>query len=198
MTPILEAARRRLHERANENWDSDEDMPAGTVSKRPIAEYAQILHAQNPRALQWLTYACARRVLPCWEVNSRSHRPRILVEQVAAFLNGSHAALDWQTATTPTPSPHADCRFSEMAAASGAVANCAKYLHTSEPAFAVYCISDADLAYDHVLVDHDFRRWLIEVAIPAVHEGRDLTPSEHEALRPPAWHSGSTAKSTHS
>lgn len=99
-------------------------------------------------------------------------------------MNGKRPDFNLRDATVPTPSPFDDCRSSETESASEAVASCARFLESGDPIFVIYCISAADVAYDHVLVDHEFRRWLLDVAIPGTLEGRCLTEAEQNGLRP--------------
>jgi hypothetical protein len=91
--------------------------------------------------------------------------------------------VDWNEATRSVPSPYTDCRYSDTQSASDAVADCARYIQTKNALYAIYCISDADIAYDHVLVEDNFRQWLIEVAIPVAIQKREMNQQEQEALR---------------
>jgi hypothetical protein len=130
----------------------------------------------------WLTYFVARRALACWEVSCANPRPRRIVESLGRHL-GQGADVDWADAIRATRSPFHDCRYSDTQSASDAVAEAARYIRQRDPRHAIYCISAADIAYDHVLVEDCFRQWLLDVAIPSALEKREMTPEEQEAIR---------------
>jgi hypothetical protein len=73
--------------------------------------------------------------------------------------------------------------YSETQSAADAVAECARYIRGREPRKAIYCISAADVAYNHVLAGDQFRRWLVDVAIPVALNKREMTDVERESMR---------------
>jgi hypothetical protein len=73
--------------------------------------------------------------------------------------------------------------YSETQSASDAVAECARYVVGRAPRNAVYCISAADVAYNHVLTGDAFRFWLVKVAIPIALNKREMTWAEQDAMR---------------
>jgi hypothetical protein len=164
-------------------WDAHPENRPEFVRASPVVRFAAALHRHDSGALRWLTYYVARRALPCWDIFCEGKRPRQVTDAIGEHLSRG-TAVEWKEATTPTPSEVWDCRYVDAQNASDAVAHCAAYLHTGDPLHAGFCLSAADVAYDHALSDHRFREWLVEVAIPVALEHREMSADEMEALRP--------------
>lgn len=165
------------------NWDFDDSMAVGHVQVLSYGRLLVAIHKFDRRALEWLTYFVARRGLSCWELSCRDTRPRRIVEQLGKYLLDG-GPIEWSDVVRATPSPFNDCRFSDTQSASEAVAECARYISGHNPINSVYCVSSADVAYDHVLTDHRFREWFIRMAVPVALEKREMDEAEREALRP--------------
>jgi hypothetical protein len=178
----LNAAREELRAGVGEWWDADDSMADDYVRSLPQGRFVVAVHAFDPSILCWLTYFTARRALPCWELTCSDDRPRVIVDALGRHLREG-VDLKWGDGKRATRSPHRDCLYSETQSASDAVAEAARYIHDRNPLNAIYCISGADTAYHHVLVNDCFRQWLIDVAIPVAVEKREMTPAEQEALR---------------
>ena len=163
-------------------WDADDSMDDVYVMSLPIGSFILAAHAFDSGVVCWLTYFVARRALPCWEVSCAEARPRRIVEALGGHLHNG-ADVDWADAERATPSPFRDCRYSDTQSASNAVAEAARYIHGRDPLHAVYCVSAADVAYDHVLTEDRFREWPVGVAIPVALERREMNPEEREAMR---------------
>jgi hypothetical protein len=163
-------------------WDADDSMANDYVLALPQGKLVQAIYDVDPAILFWLTFFVARRTLPCWEISCNDPTPRENVEAIGRYLREG-AVLDWADVSKAVSSPYNDCRFSETQSAADAVANCAHYIQTQDPVYAIYCISNGDIAYDHVLVDDRFREWLIDIAIPVALKKREMTVEEQEAMR---------------
>lgn len=168
-------------------WDADEGMDDAYVASLPEGRFIMAAHAFDQDAVCWLTYFVARRALACWDR---------LVEELGRHLRDG-AGVDWADAIAATASPFRDCRYSDRQSASNAVAEAARYIHGRDPRHAIYCISAADTAYDHVLGEDRFRQWLMDVAIPAALQKREMTPGEEEAMRGRGATSVERTKSAH-
>jgi hypothetical protein len=173
-----------FREGIDDEWDSDYTIEGEIARARPPARFVQAAHAIDPEALRWLVYFSARRALSCWELSCEETRPRRIVEALGRHLREG-AQVDWSDAIRAERSPFNDCRYSDTQSAANAVAEAARFLHLRNPGHVDYCISFADVAYDHVLVEDRFREWLIDVAIPVALQKREMTPEEQEALRGP-------------
>jgi hypothetical protein len=166
----------------DEWWDAEEGMADDYIFSLPPGRFVLAIHAHDPEILDWLVYFVARRALPCWEISCDNPQPRKNVEAMGDFLCKDHWP-NWLECIGRIPSPHYDCLYSETQSAADAVVACARYLESHQPRFAVYCISGASCAYDHILIEDRFREWLLEVAIPVALEKREMTRHEQEALR---------------
>lgn len=165
------------------NWDIDEGMPTAIMEELAYSRLLWALHAEDTDALAWLTFFIARRGYSCWVANTDDPRVGRQLEMLSDYvLYGTNP--DWQKLQNHVPSPYNDCRYSDTQSASDSVAYAAKYIHQRSPELAVYCASSADVAYDHILVDHQFRLWFLDIALPVALEKREMSASEREAYRP--------------
>ncbi len=178
----LDHAVQELRAGLDECWDADDGMDDSHVMSLPVGRFVMAAYAFDPAAVCWLTYFVARRALACWELSCADERPRCIVDALGRHLRNG-ASVDWADAIVPTPSPYDDCLYSHTQTASDAAADAAHYIHHRNPIRAIYCISAADIAYDHVLTKDRFRLWLIEVAIPVAHAKREMTRKEQDAMR---------------
>lgn len=166
------------------NWDLDDDWDPETMNESTIGRLINRLHYYYPGALRWLVVSSARYALPCWYVSLDDTGPEKILVQLEAYLcEGTEPS--WRQVTRKITSPLTDCRFSDTQGAADAVHFAARYLHHLEPFYAGLSISAASIAYEHVLDDHDYRGWLLRVALPAALEDRPLSRDEQDALRGP-------------
>ena len=167
-------------------WDFDESMDPLRAQDLGYGRLLFAIHDHDPGMLDWLTFFVACRGLTVWEGSCHSLRPRLILEEWRGHL-ALGRDVDWDEATRATPSPHEDCSYTDTQSASDAVAECARYLSGRDPLQAICCVSSVDCAYDHVLTDHRFREWFLDVALAVALEKRDMTKEERKAYRPARW-----------
>lgn len=167
----------------DDNWDVDEDMPESRLDQVAYGRLLLTLHHEDPEALGWLCFFVARRAVACWQANTDDPTLPTRLEMLSAFYLHNRQP-DWELLAAAVASPFQDCRFSDTQSAADAVAWAARYARHRTPAAAVYCVSSADVAYAHVLTEHEFRRWFLEVALPDSLKKVDMGTSEREAYRP--------------
>ncbi len=142
-------------------WDADDSMDKEYCLSTPAGKYVTAIHPSNSKSLEWLCFFISRKVLKCW--NNEELQELIksiedyLFEEKLYILNMKHYEVS---------SPYHDCRYSETQSAADSITNAVRYIQTKNPIFAIYCISDADCAFDHALIEEKFREWLIKQAIP--------------------------------
>lgn len=167
----------------DDNWDIDEDMPASRMHELAYSRLLLAMYDEGREVLSWLTFFVARRAVSCWEANTDDPRLPARLKMLSDFYLEGHQP-NWALLRQPVPSPFRDCRYSDTQSAADSVAWAAAYAYENVPSAAVYCVSSADVAYDHVLTDHEFRRWFLEVALPASFKKTDLSLAEQHAYRP--------------
>ena len=170
-----------LRDSVSEIWDADDGMPLEHVLGSPLGQATRLIHEDDRTTLKWVCYFVARRALACWDLSCEDSRPRNMVRVIGRHLADPDVSLD--DLCELIRSPHSDCRYSDTQGAADSVAHAARYLRGESLPDAIYCISGADLAYDHVLTEDGFREWLIEVAIPVASEHREMTFDERFAKR---------------
>ena len=104
-----------------------------------------------------------------------------MVRIIGQHLAGRIVSLD--EPCTLIDSPHDDCLYSDTQGAADSIAHAARYAREETLPDSIYCMSSADLAYNHVLTEDGFREWLIEMAIPTGGEHREMTFDERSAGR---------------
>jgi hypothetical protein len=182
MTPEIERAVEALRGAITDVWDVDRVMTRAEVEAHPLGRFVLTVHTADPGMLGWLCYFVARRTLPCWEQICPDPKPRRVVDSLGSHLR-DRSTVDWGDATSAAPTPHQDCYYTETQGASDCVAAAARYLREPDPLEALYCLGSADTAYDHTLVEDQFRNWLLEVATIVAFEKREMTETEQESLR---------------
>ncbi len=177
---------RLLREGISDIWDAEDWMGEEYVFDLPPGKFVAAIHKTDPDVLSWLVFFVARRALPCWDYCFDDDRARQRVLALGKFLLFGEVP-DWADIETAIKSPFLDCRQSDTQSASNSAAEAARYVHRQDPAQALYCISSADCAYDHVLTEDCFREWLVEVATPIAFEKREMTADEMECMRRSAF-----------
>lgn len=173
---------RPLREGLAEVWDAEDWMGKDYVLGLPPGKLVTAVHDVDPEVLSWLVFFVARRALPCWDYCFDDDRARQRVSALGIYLLFGEVP-DWATLETAIKSPFYDCRQSDTQSASNATAEAARYIHQQDPMQALYCISSADVAYDHVLTEDHYREWLVEIAVPIAFEKREMSPEEMECMR---------------
>lgn len=169
----IEEIKYTLKKSLHKVWDADHQMEDEYVLNSPLGVFAQTLHNVNPSVLERLTYFSALKALPCWEFHLDGTQLR---ERLRKIRNVVHAKLSKnQINTRSISSTLNDCRYSETQGAADAIAYCAKYLETGNPIFAIYSLSGADCAYDHIYTNDDYRNWLIDVALDIAVDNDDIS-----------------------
>jgi hypothetical protein len=171
-----------LKDKEGKIWDADDSMDDNYVASSPLGQFCTAIHSLDPEILQWITYFCAKRSLSCWEVYRSGKEPREYVNQIGEYLKTKKDA-NWAKLKKPIKSPYGDCRYSVMASVAESISNSAKYIHEHNLLSAIYSISGADVAYDHVLTKDNFRKWLMDFATRVASEKREMNESEVDALR---------------
>jgi len=137
-----------------------------------------------------LALYAARRALPCWDLYCDGTKPRAAVEAVEAWIRNGTSPSSWDSlvlAERPAYRGHpiGDCRYADTSCAAEAAAYAARFAKDHVPLNAHRAVACADMAFDQSPLcekDH-FREWLLDIAVPAAYERRDLTPEECEVLR---------------
>jgi len=172
-------------------WDIDDAMADSYIWSSPLGRFAARLSDSggNVTSMRWLALFVARRALPCWELYCDSTLPLDVVaiaEQCVGDASHTSTLAPFLEPARPAfrGVPIVDCRQCDTMCAADAVAHMARHLLTGDPRDLAFCISAADMAFDQSpLRADDFRRWLIEVAVPVALEARELTPEERERFR---------------
>ncbi|SHJ18020.1 hypothetical protein SAMN02745181_1384 [Rubritalea squalenifaciens DSM 18772] len=170
-----------LQEHISAIWDADDGMPRDYVMGSPLGMALNHIHDSDSEALRWLSYFVARRALPCWESLCEESRPRDVLEIIGESFHRGLNISDEEC--RPIISPHRDCLYSATQGAADAVMHASCYLKDGNVMDAIYGLSSADLAYDHMLLEDEFRKWLIEVAVPVSFEHREMSYEERGAFR---------------
>jgi hypothetical protein len=192
----LAEATEECRSRIDEHWgDVDTDDDEAVKASSPLWHLVRALGDSGPAGgthlrLARLALFAARRALTCWELYCDGDGPRRAVEAVGRYLEGGGADEDWDDlAVAATPSykghPIGDCRFCDTSCAAESAAHAALVVRGGDTDDAYRCLAYADMAFDQSPLgegDH-FREWLLDVAVPAAFEGREMTASEREALR---------------
>jgi len=190
----LTAACDRLRSRDTEPWDADEDMGDEFLRTTTTGELVTaFFNNADTRAahvqLSWLLMFAARRALPCWQLYCDTTEPIDTVSAIRDWLVDDKPS-DWSKFTLPAkPSNRGvrivDCRECDTGCVADAAALAARFIAEGDPICAVCALSDADAAFDQSpLGSHgDYRKWFIEVALPAAHGLRELTADEQTAFQ---------------
>lgn len=192
----LEEAIEQCRSRIDEHWgDVDTDDDEAVKDSSPLWHLVLAFGGSGPGdvarlRLTRLAFFAARRALTCWGLYCDGDGPRRAVEAVGRSLDGGGADAPWDglsVAAAPSYKGHpiVDCRSCDTSCAAEAAAHAALFVRGGDTDDAYRCCVYADMAFDQSPLgegDH-FREWLLDVAVPAAYEGREMTASEREALR---------------
>ncbi len=184
----LVVAQNRLRSRIDEPWDADDWMP--NLDKTATGELAIAFQENSPDAntqLTWLMMFCVRRVLPCWTIYCDSDQPAETVDAIHTWLVDG-VRINWHKYTTPAiPTENGqrivDCRKCDTGCVARAAAEAAQFIVTPAHALATCSLSAADMAMEQSPVGSfsGYRKWFIDIAIPAAHSMIELTDDEQLA-----------------
>jgi hypothetical protein len=172
------------------NWDfyevdaTLEEVRENTVSGQVVARVESL---GGPRAAGLLTAFAARRSLACWFVYCADLRPLEIADAVIehwVIFQNTTLPKSWSKPIKPMEGnkPIVDCRYSDTASASSAVAHAAKYAGDRNLLDAITSLSHAVGAFDCSPIGstYVFEKWLLDYAIPIAMQGRAMT--EYEAF----------------
>jgi hypothetical protein len=196
MPAALKDAVEQCRSRIDEDWgDVDTDDDEAVKASSPLWRLVESLGRSGPEdvtrlRLARLAFFAARRALTCWELYCDGDGPRRAVEAVGRWIGDEEVNADWDdlsVAAAPAYRgvPISDCRFCDTSCAAEAAAHAALFVRGGDIDDAYRCCVYADMAFDQSPFgesDH-FREWLLDLAVPAAFEGREMTASEREALR---------------
>jgi hypothetical protein len=167
-----------LRKELNSNWDADDGMDDDSVRKSPLGIFAVELHKINPVVLERLTFFSALKALPCWELDCDSKNLKQVLKRIELSITDNMIEENLHEVSTPIQSPMKDCRYSNTQGAADAAGFCAKYILSKDPIDAVYSLSGAEVVYDHVYTNDNYREWLIDVALPIAFEKATISNAE--------------------
>jgi hypothetical protein len=145
------------------------------------------------RTRRWgrLCVAVSRRVMACWELrcDTDPHTPRIQTASDRLFGGPLRDARpgperSWIPTYRGAALPD-DCDITGLYLVDTAVTWCESFALDPRPSYVVGCVREADRAMSESTLGRldQFRRWVLDFAVPAAWEDRDLTPLEQGALR---------------
>lgn len=182
-------------ELAGVQWrDADDEMERTYVIGTEIGRLVQAFSApdelRGKMRLRWLVFFAARRALPCWDLYCDSDKPLLTVKAMELVLNGVEEDSSLRHHTSrEAPAyrgvPIVDCRFSDTACASGACSEAAQFFLKNDLFIAVCALSSAYMAFDQSPMGQreKFKKWLLEVAVPAAWNCQELTLEEQYLFR---------------
>lgn len=145
------------------------------------------------RTRRWgrLCTAVCRRVQACWDLRCDIDP---LTPRIRAAADRLFAGVAWDARLglecCPVPTYRGqdlpdDCTVTCPKLVALAVAWCVAFAADPVPSYVVGCVREADQAMSEspLGVRDQFRRWVLEFAVPAAWEDRELTPLEQGALR---------------
>lgn len=178
------------------SWEADTHLSQSELRRSlPGVVVEAIVSRVSPPHIAFRTVAltcafAARRSLACWFVYCDDTSPSDTVRRLITAIIEEDRSLIGKADTEPTfpkkgGMPIEDCRQSDTLSASTAVAYAVAYFLTRDDNFAAYSLSYSVGAFEDSPIGSDsyeelFSRWLLEVAIPAAAEGRDMTTDEQE------------------
>jgi|GEM_PF-1704957 len=140
--------------------------------------------------LGWLSIFAAGRALPCWELYCDGNAPQDAVIAVRNFLLSRVAPRTWKSFTKAAMPAYKgtriiDCRECDTGCAAESAAQAAKFIATQDSLHAVSALSAAYMAFDQSPLGRleEFDHWLLNIAVPAAYDCRDLTAEEKVAFR---------------
>lgn len=142
------------------------------------------------RRLAWLSMFVARRALPCWELYCDGEQPIRTVAALEIWLVAGKLPRSWDDFTEEALPRFLglridDCRECDTGAAAYSAALAAQFASSGDVSCAVGALVQADGAFDESPLGRreQFHRWLVEVAVPAAWDCRELSPDERRAFR---------------
>jgi hypothetical protein len=174
-----------------EFWDIEDSMSSTDLWASPLGKFVAAfnVHSSGPDSLRLLALFAARRALACWKLYCDGTFP--LDGVVAAERSLADGSIDavarFQQPALPSfrGTPIRDCRECDTSSSASAVSHMARLFCNGEPRELALCLSAADTAFDQSPLGgrDQFRRWLLEVAVPAAMERRELTSEEMSRFR---------------
>ena len=191
----LQQARDTLEDQIHTVWDADASTDDTYVRTSPLGQFIAAFGtctsgSATHRRLAWLALFVARRAVPCWELYCDGRQPHEAIEAVYTWLTTGRLPSNWEELSqSAVPRFRGllvdDCRWCDTSCAAQAAAEAVHFVASAEPLHAVYALSAADVALDQSPLGgrEDFRRWLLEMAVPIAYAERDMTPEECNAYR---------------
>ncbi len=194
---LLEEAVARCRSSIDEHWgdvgtNDDQAVKLSSPLWRLIEALAADPGELAQSRLAHIALFASRRALACWELYCDGDGPQRAIEAVAGWISGDRdgADSDWSRLSVAAVPAYrgkriTDCRFCDTSCAAEAAAHAARFVPSNDCDDAYRCVMFADMAFDQsplVEADH-FRHWLLDIAVPAAFEMRELNPEEREALR---------------
>src|SRR5262249_49946812 len=168
-------------------WDLEEATADDRLWASPLGRFVAGVRdaSQSQRTMHLLALFAARRALACWQLYCDGTAPLDGVRAAERVLRGHTPSSALRSFVEPAVPSYrgtriVDCRECDTSCAAAAVAHMARFIAEGNPRDLAICLSAADMAFDQSPLVHrdQFRRWLIEVAIPVALEARDLTEEE--------------------
>jgi hypothetical protein len=181
-----------LNQARDELWDLDDSTTDADLWASPLGRFVAAFQSlsEPQQGMRLLALFAARRAVACWQLYCDDTTPLDGVHTAERVLDGSAPASDLQRFLLPAnPSyrgvPIVDCRECDTSCAAAAVAHMARLIMNAAPRDLAICISAADMALDQSPLGRrdQFRRWLIETAIPVALDQRALTAEETSRFR---------------
>lgn len=175
-------------------WDIDESVDLEYLLSNPLSQLANafvLCDVDNSYyQLARLAMFAARRALPCWELYCDRNTPHAAIEAIENWLVRGEAPNSWQALSEPDPPTYRgkliiDCRYCDTSFAAAAAADAVRFIISKEPLIATSAISYADGAFDRSPLGKgdNFRNWLVDIAVPAAYQQRELSISEQNLYR---------------
>jgi len=184
MNNEVERLRAVLAKHANECWDADDTIAEDVIWSRPPGLLVSAIvngMTSSGRALDILALAVAKRALACWELYCDGQTPNEAVAASEEAILGTGSMPDATLTIPAKPSFRGkrivDCRECDTACAANAAARLVRFVRGRDPRDVVLCLGAAEGAFDQSPLRRlsEFQKWLIEVVLPAVVDGRRLS-----------------------
>lgn len=182
-------------ELAGVQWrDADDAMERSYVMSTEIGRLVQAFcvpdDLKGKMCLRWLVFFAARRALPCWDLYCDGDKPLLTVKAMELILNGAEKDASLRRYTScAAPAyggvPIVDCRSCDTTCAGVACSEAARFFLKNDLFIAVCALSSAYMAFDQSPMGRkeQFKKWVLEVAVPAAWDCRELTLEEQHRFR---------------